>query len=125
MKLIVQIIMKKGYKLLSRLQVPIVKKEIMMRLVLRYFQCYNNYFKLLLQGSDVELDYDGSDEEDAEPIDAAACNVDNSFYPIYEASMKMKYTGHRNARYVCLNYFLDMQCLFICTHVYEKKVFFC
>lgn len=65
-----------------------------------------------MQGSDVELGYDGSDEEDSEAVDAAACNVDYSSYPIYEASMKMKYTGHRNARYVCLNYLIDVKCLY-------------
>lgn len=57
----------------------------------------NVNLKYLFQVSDVELDYDGSDEE-SEPSSASVCNEDDSNCPAYEATMKMKYTGHRNAR---------------------------
>lgn len=51
-----------------------------------------------LQNSDVELDYEDSDEELESKLGKSA---ESEFYLAYEAQMKMKYTGHRNARYAC------------------------
>lgn len=48
-----------------------------------------------MQNLNVDLDYDDSDDELSE-----SDKPENRYYPTYEAQMKMKYTGHRNARFV-------------------------
>lgn len=47
----------------------------------------------------MELDYEESDDEISDATAEVACSDSGTDYVPFEAGMKMKYTGHRNARW--------------------------
>lgn len=51
----------------------------------------------MVQNTDVELDYEEEEEEESVTSEAADKKIEEK-QNVFEAEMKMKYVGHRNAR---------------------------